>query len=271
MSAALLDELPSGFVVADKSVCPQPTRAKAANSANRKQPCRSTADSALCERLRKSANSQDDTQNSQEFAAVRKTPNEPGSQYPCGFSQDSQDSQGLPTPKTAPSCLGCANLRKPGTCGESVAAGLRTLDEGFGIVWPPDEQGATCPAYINKVPGLEPQAPNGLAPHDAERCHTLGWDESEIAAFTARRNRLMRWGWAEPQADAVAERLTLRDRDGDDRITCTECSAYRPGRCGNHRRTGLGTADVGRDLATMSQRCLGSNHEPHAALQRPSR
>ena len=72
--------------------------------------------------------------------------------------------------------------------------------------------------------------------------------------FLERRARLLRWGWKEADADALAQRLTTRDHD-DDRVSCTDCRHYRPGRCGNHRRAGLDAAEVGRDLAAMLQRC----------------
>ncbi len=72
--------------------------------------------------------------------------------------------------------------------------------------------------------------------------------------FLERRARLLRWGWPKDDAEALAERLTMRDHD-DDRMSCTDCRHYRPGRCGNHRRAGLNAADVGRDMAAMLQRC----------------
>jgi TubC N-terminal docking domain len=84
-----------------------------------------------------------------------------------------------------------------------------------------------------------------------------GWTEADCQRFTARRDRLLRWGWPAPAAESLAERLTLRDREGDDRKSCAECAAYRPGRCGKHRNARLGTSDVGRDLATLLQRCPG--------------
>ena len=65
----------------------------------------------------------------------------------------------------------------------------------------------------------------------------------------------MRWGWAEPEADRLAERLVRRDREADERVSCTDCRHYRPGHCGNHRAAGLQSPDVGRDLAAMLQRC----------------
>jgi TubC N-terminal docking domain len=84
-----------------------------------------------------------------------------------------------------------------------------------------------------------------------------GWTDADISRFTKRRDRLMRWGWAEPDAEKLAERLVQRDREEDDRVSCTDCQHYRPGRCGNHRRAGLGTHDLGRDLASLLQRCEG--------------
>lgn len=85
----------------------------------------------------------------------------------------------------------------------------------------------------------------------------VAWTDADIERFNDRRARLMRWGWAEPEAEKLAERLVRRDREYDERVNCTECKHYRPGRCGNHRRAELRTHDLGRDLAAMLQRCRG--------------
>jgi hypothetical protein len=85
----------------------------------------------------------------------------------------------------------------------------------------------------------------------------VAWTDGDISAFHARRARLMRWGWPEAEADALAERLVIRDREADDRVSCTDCAHYRPDRCSTHRRAGLQSADVGRDLAAVLQRCPG--------------
>jgi len=130
-----------------------------------------------------------------EFAALRKPENAAQSEHPCGFSQNSQDSQGCP-----------ANSHHPS-------------------------------------PAVPPPA---------------AWTAEQIAKFLARRDRLVRWGWPEPEADEVAERLTRRDRDAsDDRVSCVECARYRPTqhRCTDHRRAGLASAEVGRALAALPQRC----------------
>ncbi len=80
--------------------------------------------------------------------------------------------------------------------------------------------------------------------------------------YTIRRDRLLRWGWPAPEAEAMAERLARRDSESDDRVSCAaECSHYRLGRCGNHRRAGLNSPDVGRDLARLLQRCPGFQAE----------
>ena len=85
----------------------------------------------------------------------------------------------------------------------------------------------------------------------------VAWTDDDIDGFNARRARLMRWGWPEADAEVMAERLVIRDRTGDDRVSCADCPHYRLGRCGNHRRAGLHGAEVGRDLVAMLQRCTG--------------
>lgn len=99
-AAALLDELLAGFNLPADSAQPSPTPAKAAKAANPEHPCGSTADSGPCEGLRNFAipgprlvGSDSD---SQEFADLRNPGNGPQSEQRRGFSQDSQDSQGLP-------------------------------------------------------------------------------------------------------------------------------------------------------------------------------
>ena len=87
------------------------------------------------------------------------------------------------------------------------------------------------------------------------------WTARDIARFLARRDRLMRWGWTESEADAVAARLTRRDLEaGDDRVACIACRHYEHGRCAQHRAAGLQADAVGRDLAVLPQRCPA--HEP---------
>jgi len=101
------------------------------------------------------------------------------------------------------------------------------------------------------LPAKKLQADTGEADRK-ERPNT-----GEAARLEVRLARLIRWGWPEGEALAMAERLALRDLAGEDLASCTECASYRPGRCGNHRRAGLFSPAVGRDLAALLQRCPG--------------
>jgi hypothetical protein len=85
----------------------------------------------------------------------------------------------------------------------------------------------------------------------------VAWTDADIDRFIDRRDRLMRWDWPENEAEQQADRLVQCDREHDERVSCTDCQHYRPGRCGNHRRAGLHAPDVGRDLASLLQRCPG--------------
>ena len=133
-----------------------------------------------------------------------------------------KDLAGDPTGAGANTCGACLHLLRRGTCDEPVAAGLLTDEEGFGIVWPPEGHGAACPASTGKTPTAAADPPPTMTNDEADRCHTPCWDDAEIAAFTARTARFAKLG--RPDADDLAERLTLRDRDRDDRRLCLECT-----------------------------------------------
>ena len=87
--------------------------------------------------------------------------------------------------------------------------------------------------------------------------HSDAMNGAELEQFAKRAQSFTRRGITTEAAEAMADRLVIRDREQDDRRTWLECNAFRPGRCGNHRRAGLQAPDVGRDLATLLQRCPG--------------
>ena len=87
--------------------------------------------------------------------------------------------------------------------------------------------------------------------------HSDAMNGAELEQFAKRAQQFTRRGISAEAAETMADRLVIRDREQDDRRTCLECTTYRPGRCGNHRRAGLQAHDVGRDLATLLQRCPG--------------
>lgn len=86
------------------------------------------------------------------------------------------------------------------------------------------------------------------------------WSDANIAAYEARRARLLRWGWSEASAEATADHLTRAARNSDDRRACVDCTNYRLGRCGAHHAAGLHSNEISRALAALPQRCPA--HEP---------
>lgn len=59
--------------------------------------------------------------------------------------------------------------------------------------------------------------PYRLSSADADRCHWPPWTDAEIATFVARVALFLRRGMSATGADDLAERLVLRDREGDGR------------------------------------------------------
>lgn len=128
----------------------------------------------------------------------------------------------------------------------------KTAKRGLVSVLAVGPEGGASDSRTAPMPTATPAGPDLAA---------VAWTDGDIAAFIARRARLVRWGWPEAEAEWLAERLVIRDREADARVSCTDCRHYRPGRCGNHRRAGLQSAELGRDLAGMPQRCPGFQSE----------
>lgn len=84
----------------------------------------------------------------------------------------------------------------------------------------------------------------------------VAWTDADIARFLNRRAKLIRWDWSEAEAEKLAERLVLRDREEDEWISCVDCRHCRAGMCSNHKAAGVGK-DLGRQLVEMLQRCPG--------------
>ncbi len=169
---------------------------------------------------------------------------------------------------SAPTCAGCRHFGRRRTCLEPVAAGLLTETEGFGIVWPPEGHGASCPAYISKTPTAAADRPYKLTQAEGDAAPAEPWDDAAIGRFEARVALLMRRGFSDDDADALAERLHLRDVQMDDRRLCLECIhlAGRAGawQCGKHR-TARVMRELPDELATRLQRCPGFTLAPGLA------
>lgn len=87
--------------------------------------------------------------------------------------------------------------------------------------------------------------------------HSDAMNGAELQQFAKRAQQFTRRGMSADAADAMADRLVIRDRASDDRRACLECGNHRPGRCSNHRAALLQSPEVGRDLAVLLQRCPG--------------
>ncbi len=102
-----------------------------------------------------------------------------------------------------------------------------------------------------------------LPPEQGDDCHAGGWDDAEIDAFTAREARFTRMGRM-ADAEHLAERLALRDRQHDDRRLCLECAALADNRrCMVAARGRLAGADRRLEpVPTILQRCPGFTLAP---------
>lgn len=102
-----------------------------------------------------------------------------------------------------------------------------------------------------------------MTPEQGDKCHAGGWDDAEIDVFTAREARFIRMGRA-ADAEHLAERMTLRDRQHDDRRLCLECAALADdGRClvAAHGRL-VGADQRLEPVPTILQRCEGFTLAP---------
>lgn len=84
----------------------------------------------------------------------------------------------------------------------------------------------------------------------------------EIDAFAARLSRFTDKGLTLADAEALADKLVIRDRESDDRRLCLECAYLQgSGRCGNWQRAGVAIAardaQLSAELVQRLQRCHG--------------
>lgn len=91
--------------------------------------------------------------------------------------------------------------------------------------------------------------------------HTTAMNTAEIDTLTARVHLFTRHGLEQTQAEGLADRLVIRDRDGDDRRLCLECQHLRGDArswaCNQWRAAGLAGAGVPDGWVTPPKRCDG--------------
>jgi hypothetical protein len=92
--------------------------------------------------------------------------------------------------------------------------------------------------------------------------HSTAMNGAEIDTFMARLARFIDEGLVLEEAEALADKLVIRDREADDRRVCLECVHLRHGgRCGNWQQAGIAIKAIGTrfpdDFITILQRCDG--------------
>lgn len=102
-----------------------------------------------------------------------------------------------------------------------------------------------------------------MTPEQGDDCHAGGWDDAEIEDFMVREARFTRLGRT-ADAEHLAERLSLRDREQDDRRLCLECAALADNRrCELAAQGRLAGADRRLEpVPTILQRCPGFTLAP---------
>lgn len=78
---------------------------------------------------------------------------------------------------------------------------------------------------------------------------------AELGRFTAQVARFTDQGLPLVEAEALADRLVIRDRDGDDRRLCLECAHLSGRRCGAWQRAAVGGPVLPTSLLALPQRC----------------
>ncbi len=99
-----------------------------------------------------------------------------------------------------------------------------------------------------------------MTPEQSDQCYAGGWNDAEINTFPAKKAWLISMGCGTDDAEHLAERMNLRDRQHDDRRLCLEC-AYLQGwsrwRCGNWQTANVAENGLSRDFVFILQRCGG--------------
>ena len=112
---------------------------------------------------------------------------------------------------------------------EAAGVGLSVRAEGGRLPIRPASKltVAMRSALIEAKPELlalpTPKRPHKLTPAQSDAAHAEPWDDAAWARIVARVALFMRRGIDATDSDDLAERLHLRDAEGDNRRMCLEC------------------------------------------------
>lgn len=123
---------------------------------------------------------------------------------------------------------------------------------------------AACPSAP-----FQKNEPAGEAANDADATpapdpdrycwpHSPAMNAQEIDTFTARLTRFTDKGLNLTDSEGLADKLVMRDREGDDRRLCLECAHLRGvdrWSCGNWELAGMTRDSLARNLVLQFQRC----------------
>jgi hypothetical protein len=120
---------------------------------------------------------------------------------------------------------------------------------------------SVAPAHgpIQKIAAADATPANDATSEPDRWCwpHSAAMNGAEIETFTVRLARFTDRGLNLNDADALADKLVIRDREGDDRRTCLECANLNRRRCSQWQQAGIGGPEVSVDLVGLLQRCAG--------------
>ena len=119
---------------------------------------------------------------------------------------------------------------------------------------------APCPERIQRFEGAAPLAANDTAPDPDRDCwpQSSAMNTAELDRMVGRVELFAARGLNLIDATALAEKLVARDRDGDDRRLCLECSSLSSGavrRCSALTRAVAGGRAVPETWGALPQRC----------------
>lgn len=96
--------------------------------------------------------------------------------------------------------------------------------------------------------------------------HSEAMNRLEIDTFTERLSGFADKGLTLAAAEQKADRLVIRDREGDDRRLCLECAHLHGAgrwRCGNWQAADVARDGLARELVLLLQRCGGFKAAPN--------
>lgn len=116
--------------------------------------------------------------------------------------------------------------------------------------------------FKNEVDEIFSRAANDPVPDPDRWCwpNTPAMNSIEIDTFATRLSMLTKRGLHFSDAEALADKLMVRDREQDDRVSCLECrylNGFGAGRCANWSEAAVSRYGLIPEFVCALQRCPG--------------